>query len=85
MGQDVLRIEKLENGYEVEVCDPKIEEENRKPSKKGAIAEWKSPWKAYAFSTSEEVVSFVAKHLSNLPKSSQEEFDSAANEAFKDD
>lgn len=77
MGEDVLRIEKLENGYEVEVRDPKIDAANQKPK-----ADWKSPWKAYAFSTSGEVVAFVSKHLDSLPKSSQDEFNDAAATAF---
>lgn len=84
MGKEVLRIEKLENGYEVECFDAKIDEENNKPAKKGVGYNWKSPWKAYAFSTSAEVVSFIQKHLTNLPKSEHEQFNDAAVEAFKE-
>lgn len=84
MGDCSVRIEKLENGFEVEVRDTKIEEANRKPSKKGEVTPWKDPWKAYAFSTSQEVVEFIGKHLNSLPKSPQEEFNDAAAEAFKD-
>jgi len=76
MSEDVLRIEKLENGYEVEVCDPDIVENNAKPK-----SQWKSPWKAYAFSTDKEVIAFVTKQLAALPKSDQDEFNSAASEA----
>lgn len=76
MSEEVLRIEKLENGYEVEVCDPDIKKANAKPK-----TEWKSPWKAYAFSTDKEVIAFVTKHLASLPKSAQDEFNSAASEA----
>lgn len=84
MGEYVLKIEKLENGYEVEVKDAKIEEANNKPSKKGAPVAWESPWKAYAFSTDKEVIAFVTRHLASLPKSAHDEFNDAASEAFKE-
>ncbi|MHB0965280.1 MAG: hypothetical protein ACYC36_02390 [Bellilinea sp.] len=57
----ILRVEKLANGYEVEILDPKIQEENKKPK-----SEWKSPWVGYAFTSAEEVKTFVGLHLDNL-------------------
>lgn len=84
MNDCTLRIEKLENGYEVEIRDPKISAENDKPSKKGEIKPWKDPWKSYAFSTDKEVIAFVTRHLASLPKSSQDDFNDAAEEAFKE-
>lgn len=77
MGETVLRVEKLENGFEVEIYDEKISKANEKPK-----ANYTSPWKAYAFTTSAEVVKFVEKHLDGLPKSPQDEFNNAAAEAF---
>lgn len=77
MSDTVLRVEKLENGFEVEIFDEKIDKSNNKPK-----STYESPWKAYAFTTSAEVVKFVAKHLDGLPKSSQDEFNDAAAEAF---
>lgn len=76
---ECLRIEKLENGFKVEVCDPKIRAANEKS--KGM---WKDPWKQYAFSTAAEVTTFVTKHLEALPKSDKEQFDEAYNEATKE-
>jgi hypothetical protein len=58
---DVLRVEKLENGYEVEVCDPDLVKANSKPK-----AVYTDPWKSYAFNTSDEVVVFVTKVLGTL-------------------
>lgn len=84
MSEYILRIEKLENGYEVEVFDPKIEAANNKPAKKGAPYNYQSPWKGYAFSTGKEVVEFVGKHLASLPKSDHQMFNEAAAEAFKE-
>lgn len=70
-GDTVLRIEKLANGYEVEICDPKIEAENEKPK-----TAWKSPWVGYAFTTAEEVKTFVGLHLDSLkpPKDEDEQY-----------
>jgi hypothetical protein len=71
MGETVLRIERLENGYEIEVNDSKIMAENRKPK-----SQWKNPEKAYAFKTTEEVVAFITEHLDSLepPPDADEEF-----------
>lgn len=82
MGDSVLRIEKLENGYEVEYCDPDVQEENRKPK-----SNWSDPWKGYAFSTVEEVVAFITKKLGTLkpPPDADEEFESSFNTAAKSD
>lgn len=78
MSDTVLRVEKLENGFEVEIFDEKIESKNMKSKN----TSYESPWKAYAFTTAAEVVKFVEKHLDGLPKSSQDEFNDAAAEAF---
>ena len=68
---DVLRVEKLENGYEVSICDPKIQEANNKPK-----TPWQDPWKEYAFTTSQEVVAFITEHLDSLkpPPDADEEY-----------
>jgi len=56
----VARIEKLENGYEVEVADPELQKKNQ------SSKNWKDPWKGYAFSTKEEVIKFLEKVLDKL-------------------
>lgn len=82
MGDTVLRIEKLTNGYEVEICDPKIVEKNRKPK-----STYEDPWKGYAFTTAEEVKTFVGLHLDSLkpPPGPEEEYADAFNAASSDD
>ena len=60
-GDSIVRIDKLENGYEVEVCDAAIMEANREPK-----SNWQDPWKGYAFTTAKEAVAFIAKHLDTL-------------------
>ncbi len=84
MGEYVLKIEKLENGYEVEVRDAEQAAKNNKPSKKNEVTPYADPWKAYAFTTDKEVVAFIKRHLASLPKSSHDEFNDAAAEAFKE-
>jgi hypothetical protein len=77
MSDDIVRIEKLENGYEVEVCSPKISKANA-----GAKAVYQSPWKGYAFTTPEEVVAFLSKVLDKLsPEVEDDEFGSSFDEA----
>lgn len=75
--EDVIRIEGLENGFEVECLDPKIVEENQKPK-----SMYKDPYKGYAFSTAEEVVKFVAERLKTMkPKSKDGGFAASFKEA----
>jgi hypothetical protein len=82
MGDTILRIEKLTNGYEVEVCDPKIMEANRKPK-----SVYEDPWKGYAFTTAEEVKTFIGAHLDSLtpPPGVDEEYAQAFQEASEDE
>lgn len=81
-GDTVLRIEKLENGYEVEICDPKIQAANDKPK-----SNWQDPWKGYAFTTAEEVKNFVGEHLDSLkpPPDADAEYASAFKKATTED
>ncbi len=60
-GDNILRIEKMENGYAVSVCDPKLMAKNEK-----AKSGYTDPWKTYAFTTAEEVKDFVGEHLDSL-------------------
>lgn len=78
----VLRIEKAENGFEVEIYDEKMAEKNRKG--KGA---YEDPWKCYIFKTAEEVAKFVNEHLDSLPTppDADEEYDDAFKQATKDE
>lgn len=84
MGDDILRIEKLENGYEVEVCDEKIMSQNQDPKSKSG---WQDPWKSYAFGTAAEVADFVAKHLDSLkpPPDADEQYAGAFDKAAQED
>lgn len=74
---DIIRIEALENGFEVECLDPKVVEENAKPK-----SMYRDPYKGYAFSTAEEVVKFVGEKLKAMkPKSKDGGYAAAFKEA----
>jgi len=81
-GDTVLRIEKLENGYEVEICDPKVQAANSKPK-----TTWQDPWKGYAFTTAGEVVTFITQHLESLkpPPDADTEYGDAFKQATAED
>jgi predicted membrane GTPase involved in stress response len=73
---DIIRIEALENGFEVECLDPKVVEENAKP--KGT---YRDPYKGYAFTTADEVVAFVKEKLGKMKPNSK---DGGYASAFKE-
>lgn len=58
---DIVRIEKLENGYEVEVLDPETAAKNAKPS-----GGWQDPYKAYAFDDIEKLLTFLREVLPKI-------------------
>lgn len=78
MSDTILRIEKLENGYTVAVCDPKIMMANNKPK-----STYMDPWKEYAFTTAKEVIAYVGEHLDSLkpPPDAETEYSTAFKHA----
>lgn len=77
MSDTVIRIERLANGYEVEMTDPKIVAENRTPSDK--LGGWKDPKICYAFKTEAEVLAFLKSNLAKaLP---MDEYESSFSKA----
>jgi len=72
-------IERKQNGYEVEIHDPKIVEQNRDPSSKRP---WRDPKRSYVFKSVKEVLDFLNKNLDKaLPMDEySSSFDKAAGE-----
>lgn len=69
MSDCILKVERLANGWEVELVDPTIVAENEKPK-----SNYKSPWVEYAFTTAAEVQEFIKLHLESLkPEPSADE------------
>lgn len=80
MGECVIRIERLANGYEVEITDPAIVKANQ--SRQGSKP-WRNPKINYAFKTVEEVLAFLSKNLEKaLPMDDYStSFDAAAGDS----
>lgn len=75
----ICRIERLENGFEVEISDPKIASANDSAK----VVRYRSPWKAYAFKTAKEVVAFLEKNLEKAVPN--DEYSSCFDEACEED
>lgn len=74
-------IERVANGYEVEVTDPKLAANRHKAT---PIDEpYRSPEKEYVFTTVDEVLTFLTKNLDKaLPA---DEYDSSFDEALTEE
>jgi hypothetical protein len=79
MSETVCRIEKLTNGFTVEIPDAAAKKNNAN-SKKPYI----DPWKEYAFATSAEVAAFITKHLDAL-EPPEEDMGTAFDRAVSED
>lgn len=75
----IAKICRLENGFEVEVYDPPPP---RKPSDKPSMEPYKDPWKSYAFGTAKEAMAFLQGRLEKL-KSPNSEYADGFKEASK--
>lgn len=82
MGYDgqIVRVEKLQNGYEVEVCDPDIVKANNKPK-----SAYMDPWKGYAFTTAKEVTDFLTKVMDTLEPDNGDDMGTNFQRAIEDD
>lgn len=77
MGECIVKIEKLANGYEVEMTDPEIVKKNRSSGNKPTP--WKDPQVAYAFKSVDEVIKFLSANLEKaIP---MDEYESSFDEA----
>lgn len=81
MSHNVCKIERLANGYEVSMADPKIVEQNQKG--KGV---WKDPEVCYVFKSTKEVLAFLKQHLDTaLPLDEYEDTFSKASAEEEDE
>lgn len=87
MGECTVKIERLVNGYEVEMKDPEIVKANAKPSKGSNFTPYKNPNVGYVFKSVDEVLAFLKTNLEKaLPMDEFESsFDTAAAEEGDDD
>ena len=82
MSEYDVRIERLANGYEVTLRDPKIVKENAKPNSK-----YRNSTREYVFKTLPELLAFLKKNLDKAlpPDEFGSAFDSAVAAATGDD
>ena len=78
---EIVKICRLVNGYEVEIYDPPKEQPK---AKKDMHMSYSPPWKAFAFSTEQEVLKFLKERMGGLRrKSADEEYEESFKAATK--
>ena len=83
MSEYCCRIEKMSNGYEVEIKDPEIVKKNAKRDTKTGYTPYKDPTKSFVFKTVKEVLDFLEKNLDKaLP---DDEYETSFDLAMADD
>lgn len=81
MDDCILRIEKLDNGFEVEIRDQKAVKRNSASINKPTP--YVNPWRSYAFKNTKEVVAFIEKNLDKAVP--DDTFSSSFDEAAAED
>lgn len=81
----ILRVCRLENGFEVEVYEPPPPpKKSKKDSTLCGCGPYEEPWKAYAFETAETAIAFMAAKMPSMTrKSGEEEYQETFKEATK--
>jgi len=79
MSETVCKIEKLTNGFTVEIPDAAQQKKNKNPK-----TPYVDPWKEYAFATTAEVAAFITKHLDSL-EPPDEDMGTAFNRAVSEE
>lgn len=89
MGESSIRIEKLVNGYTVEMKDPTIVKKNNardKNTKPNApYSPYIDPWRKFVFEKEAQVVSFIKKNLSKALPEDDDSFETSFNTAVASD
>lgn len=76
MSDYICRIERLENGYEVELFDPEIDKENSKNKT------YNDPFRGYAFESLDAVIAFLKENLDKARK--KDDYGDAFKSAVKE-
>jgi hypothetical protein len=75
-----MRVEKLTNGFTVEIPDAKAQKNNKDPKKP-----YVDPWKEYGFATADEALAFIKQHFSTLEPPADDYATSFARATSEDD
>jgi hypothetical protein len=78
MTHTLAKIERAKNGFEVEMCDPKIKQANM------GDGPYKDPYVKYVFKTSAEVLAFMKENLDKAVPM-EDEYESSFNEAMMEE
>lgn len=75
-----IRINRLANGYTVQMTDPKIVAENNKRDSKTGYTPYRNPDVSFAFDDTKQVVKFISENLDKaLP---MDEYDTSFKKAL---
>lgn len=88
MACNCIRIERLENGFTVEMDDPAIIKKNRErdnASSKGPYQPWVDPSRKFAFKDEKAVIAFITKNVKKIVPETKTDFASSFDLAAKDD
>lgn len=78
MSQTMVKIERAKNGFEVEMCDPKIKQANM------GDGPYKDPYETYVFKTSAEVLAFLKDNLDKAVPM-DDDYESSFDEAMMEE
>lgn len=80
-----IRIERLVNGYTIEMTDPELVKKNNKRDTKGAssCAPWVDPNVTLMFETAEEIIKFLTDNIEKVLPS--DEFETSFTRALKEE
>lgn len=83
MGDCTIRIEKLQNGFNVRMTDPEIVKANNERPKDGKdYTPWRDPQVTYTFKSSAEVVEFIKNNIDKAVPT--DDYSSSFDAAVKD-
>lgn len=77
MASSSIRIERLENGYTVEMDDPAIIKANNKrdnSSSTGPYIPWKDPSRKFTFADAKGVIAFITKNVDKIMPETKSDF-----------
>lgn len=77
---DGVKIERAENGFEVEMCDPEIKKANMKGD-----GPYRDPNKTYVFTSMSKLMAFLRKELPTALAPSDDEYGNGFDKAVKEE
>jgi hypothetical protein len=80
-----IRIERLENGFTVEMDDPAIvKANNKRDNSKGPYIPYRDPSRKFTFQDKKAVMAFITKNIDKIIPEPKDDFTSSFNIASKE-